>query len=89
VLYGDHRDAEQFHRQVIKEVMTPNPVTCSPDDAVHAVIGTMSRNHVGQLPVIDEGELVGLVSIGDLIKSLYDQAEAANQQLTVFLYGPG
>jgi CBS domain-containing protein len=49
----------------------------------------MSRNRVGQLPVIDEGEVVGLVSVGDLIKSLYDQAEAANEQLTVFLYGPG
>ena len=89
VLYGDHRDAERFHRQLIKEVMTPNPLTCTPDDAVHAAIGTMSRNRVGQLPVIDDGEVVGLVSVGDLIKSLYDQAEAANQQLTVFLYGPG
>jgi CBS domain-containing protein len=89
VLYGDHRDAEQFHRQLIKEVMTPKPVTCSPDDPVHSAIGTMSRHHVGQLPVIDDGEVVGLVSVGDLIKSLYDHAEAANQQLTVFLYGPG
>ena len=43
----------------------------------------------GQLPVVNEGKLVGLVSVGDLIKSLYNHAEAANQQLTAFLYGPG
>ncbi|MGZ3395298.1 MAG: CBS domain-containing protein [Isosphaeraceae bacterium] len=49
----------------------------------------MSRSRVGQLPVVDEGKLVGLVSVGDLIKSLYNHAEAANQQLTAFLYGPG
>jgi len=53
-------------------------------------MGKMSRNRVGQLPVVDdEGKLVGLVSVGDLIKSLYNHAEAANQQLSAFLYGPG
>ena len=89
VLHGDHRNPEQFHRQLIKEVMTPDPLTCSSSDAVHEVMGRMSRSHVGQLPVVDEGKLVGLVSVGDLIKSLYNHAEAANQQLTAFLYGPG
>jgi CBS domain-containing protein len=89
VLYGDHRDPVQFHRQLIKDVMTPNPLTCSSNDAVHEVMGMMSRSHVGQLPVVDEGKLVGVVSVGDLIKSLYNHAEAANQQLTAFLYGPG
>jgi len=89
VLHGDHRGSEQFHRQLIKEVMTPNPFTCSSHDAVHEVMGKMSRNRVGQLPVVDDGKLVGLVSVGDLIKSLYNHAEAANQQLTAFLYGPG
>ncbi len=89
MLHGDHRNPEQFHRQLIKEVMTPDPLTCSSSDAVHEVMGRMSRSHVGQLPVVDEGKLVGLVSVGDLIKSLYNHAEAANQQLTAFLYGPG
>ncbi len=89
VLYGDHRDSEQFHRQLIKEVMTPDPFTCSSNDAVHDVMGKMSRNHVGQLPVVEDGKVVGLVSVGDIIKSLYVHAEAANQQLTAFLYGPG
>ncbi|MBV8127769.1 MAG: CBS domain-containing protein [Planctomycetaceae bacterium] len=89
VLHGDHRDSEKFHHQLIKDVMTPNPLTCSSNDAVHEVMGMMSRSRVGQLPVVDEGKLVGMVSVGDLIKSLYNHAEAANQQLTAFLYGPG
>jgi CBS domain-containing protein len=49
----------------------------------------MSRHQVGQLPVLDAGRLVGLVSVGDLIKSLYDHVEAENQHLTAYLYGPG
>jgi CBS domain-containing protein len=89
VLFGDCRGSERFHGQLIEEVMTANPITCSPEDPVQQVMGKMSRNHVGQLPVMDQGKLVGMVSVGDLIKSLYDHAEAANQQLTAFLYGPG
>jgi CBS domain-containing protein len=89
VLYGDCRDPGGFHAQPIREVMTPNPITCSPDEAVHGVLGKMARHHVGQLPVVDEGEVIGLVSAGDLIRSLYDQAEAEKEHLTAYLYGPG
>ena len=89
VLYGDSRGPETFHRQSMREVMTPAPVTCCPDDAVLEVMGKMSHHHVGQLPVLDAGKLIGLVSVGDLVKSLYDQAEAENQHLTAYLYGPG
>jgi len=89
VLYGDCRGPETFHRQAMKEVMTPAPVTCGPDDAVFEVMGKMSHHHVGQLPVLEGGKLMGLVSVGDLVKSLYDQAEAENQHLAAYLYGPG
>jgi CBS domain-containing protein len=89
VLFGDCRGPDRFHGQLIEEVMTPNPIICSPDDSVKQVMGKMSRHHVGQLPVVSKDKLVGMVSVGDLIKSLYDHAEAANQQLTAFLYGPG
>ncbi len=89
VLYGNHRDSEHFHRQFIREVMTPNPITCSPDDETHKVMGQLSQNHVGQLPVVEAGKPIGVVSVGDLIRSLYTQAEAANERLTACLYGPG
>jgi CBS domain-containing protein len=49
------------------------------------IMGKMARHHVGQLPVVDGGELVGLVSVGDLIKALYEQSEAENQHLKLDL----
>ena len=80
---------ETFHRQAMKEVMTPTPITCGPDDPVLEVMGKLSHHHVGQLPVLEGGKLMGLVSVGDLVKSLYDHAEAENQHLAAYLYGPG
>ena len=94
VLYGDHHDSlgrrdasERFHHRCIKEVMTSNPITCGPEDTLAEAMGKMAQHQVGQLPVVDSGELVGLVSVGDLVKSLYEQVETENRHLMDYLYG--
>jgi len=88
VLYGDFDDSERFHRRLIGEVMTNDPITCGPDDPVSEVMGEMSRHRVGHLPVVDNGVLIGMVSVGDLIKSLHEQLETENQHLTAYIHGP-
>jgi CBS domain-containing protein len=88
VLYGDFGDSEQFHRRLIGEVMNENPITCSPDDPVAEVMGEISRHRVGQLPVVDNGVLIGMVSVGDMIKSLHDEVKTENQHLTTYIHGP-
>ena len=87
VLFGDYRDAERFHHRLLREVMTPDPIICNPMDTLAVAMGKMARHHVGQLPVVDGGELVGLVSIGDLVKTLYEQVEAENRHLMNYLHG--
>ena len=62
VVFGDHRDFERFHQRPIGEVMTRDPITCSLEDTLAVAMGKMARHHVGQLPVVEGGELVGLVS---------------------------
>ena len=67
--------------------MTSNPITCDPKDTLAEAMGKMARHHVGQLPVVDGSELVGVVSIGDLVKSLNEQVEAENRHLMDYLHG--
>ena len=88
VLIGECADPKRFHGQLIKEVMTADPVCCNTGDSVHEAMDRMSRHRVGQLPVVEEGMLVGLVSVGDLIKSLYSQSEAEKEHLMAYLHGP-
>jgi CBS domain-containing protein len=89
VLHGVHDNCDTFTRARIGEVMTEDPITCAPDDVLHEVMGKMSQHQVGQLPVVDGGEVVGVVSVGDVIKSMYQKVEAENQHLLAYLYGPG
>jgi CBS domain-containing protein len=87
VLRGVHTDCEHYVRRTVGEVMTPQPITCEPGDEVHEVMGKMSAFQVGQLPVVSAGEVVGLVSVGDLIRHLYAQAEEENRHLHGYIHG--
>ena len=87
VLYGDFGDSEHFHRRLIGEVMTHDPITCSADAPVSDVMDEMSHHRIGQVPVVDDGALIGMVSVGDLIKSLHEQLETENQHLTDYIHG--
>ena len=90
VLRGVHaRSCEVYGQVRIGDVMTRDPVTCDLDDEVHLAMGKMSEHRVGQLPVLGHGELVGVVSVGDVVKVLYEQVEAENRHLLSYIYGQG
>ena len=56
-------------------VMTRAPVTCTPDDDIQTVMSRMTRLRVRHLPVVVDGRLQGVVSIGDVVKHRLDEVE--------------
>ena len=87
VLHRVHEDYEHLRGRQIREVMSPNPITCTPDDSVQEVMSRMSQHRVGQLPVLDGDELAGLVTVSDLIQAMYEQIETENQHMLTYVYG--
>lgn len=59
----------------VADLMTRNVVTCQPDDKVKNVMAEMTRRRVRHLPVVEEGRLAGIVSIGDVVKSRLEEME--------------
>lgn len=53
---------------LVDEVMTPDPLCIGPDALVEDVIVLITENHCRHLPVVEDGSLVGLISIGDLMR---------------------
>lgn len=58
----------------LAEVMTRNVLTCKPEDSVDDVMAVMTARRVRHLPVLAEGRLVGMISIGDVVKHRLDEA---------------
>ena len=59
----------------VADLMTRNVVTCGPDDTVKRLMAEMTRRRVRHLPVVVGDRLVGIVSIGDVVKSRLGEVE--------------
>ncbi len=59
----------------VAEFMTRPARTCAPEDPVKKLMDTMTRYRVRHLPVVESGRLVGIVSIGDVVKSRLEEME--------------
>ena len=71
----------------VREIMTDAVHICSPSDTLGDVMGLMTEYRVRHVPVLDDGILVGVLSIGDAVKSRMDQLEFERDQLTHYLHG--
>ena len=69
----------------VRDRMTVNVISASPEDEVSAVMGVMTQRRIRHLPVLEDGKLVGMVSIGDLVKAQHDRVTMENQQLLNYI----
>ncbi|MBT6313389.1 MAG: CBS domain-containing protein [Alphaproteobacteria bacterium] len=69
----------------VGDLMTKDVVSCSPRDPIPTVMATMTERRVRHLPVIDGGKVVGVVSIGDVVKSRIAEAETEAEALKAYI----
>jgi CBS domain-containing protein len=72
---------------LVSEIMTQKPVTVSTAHTVNDCMELMTEERVRHLPVVEEGELVGILSIGDLVKWIISAQTATIEHLTRYVWG--
>lgn len=73
----------------VSEIMTRDPATVKPDDPLEACMGLMANRNFRHLPVMDNGKLVGVLSIGDLVKNMIRQLGDQVSYLETYIRGHG
>lgn len=71
-----------------REVMTAEVYTCDPDSTVEALMSVMTERRFRHVPVVVDGELAGVVSIGDVVKSRISALENETQVLHEYIQNP-
>ena len=71
----------------VAEVMTTRLITASPNDLVVDLMGVMTTHRIRHVPVLTEGRLVGIVSIGDLLKAQHDSLAVENRFMRHYIEG--
>jgi CBS domain-containing protein len=72
---------------LVQEIMTRQPATVSPSDTVGDCMRIMTERRARHIPVLEDGLLVGVVSIGDAVKWIISAQTATIDQLTKYIYG--
>jgi CBS domain-containing protein len=71
----------------IEEVMTRELITIDLNQTVNDCMVLMTDNHIRHLPVMDDGRLVGIISIGDVVKDIIEELKFHIEQLTSYITG--
>ena len=82
-----HERGNDLLGTTVGEIMSADVVTCSPRDRAADLARIMTDRRIRHLPVCDERGLIGIVSIGDLVKTRIDQLEREREQLASYISG--
>ena len=70
----------------VAQIMTSDVQTCEPSSSLDEVRKTMTEGRFRHLPVVEHGRLVGVISIGDIVKAYIDQVEFERDQLDSYVH---
>src|SRR4051812_41591382 len=72
---------------LIKEIMTENPVTVKPDDSIDDCMKIMSSKFIRHLPVMENNQLAGMISIGDVVRYIIEEQKFIIEDLEHYITG--
>lgn len=85
VVHCVHGHGGQLLSTPVSEIMSTNVVSCVPEDEVDSLMRTMTERRIRHLPVVVDGSLVGIVSIGDMVKARIGELEDERDHLHQYL----
>lgn len=80
-------DPARLSTTLVSDAMTTNVIVGVPEDDLDYVMNIMTENRIRHLPVVDDGELAGLVSIGDIVNAVRRSVESENRHLKDYIQG--
>ena len=72
---------EEALQATVSELMSTDVTTCDESTTVTELMGLMTERHIRHVPVVEEGSLVGMISIGDVVKARFDELEHEKKDL--------
>ena len=87
IVHALARHGDALLALTVADVMTRSVVTCDPTESVAELMAEMTNRRIRHLPVVQNGRLCGIVSIGDVVKNRLDEIEYEARSLRSFIAG--
>lgn len=82
ILYG-----KSSKTTTVRELMTSTVITIDPENTVSDCMEIMTANHIRHIPVVEDGRLIGLVTLGDVVKAVIASQQAMIRDLENYISG--
>jgi CBS domain-containing protein len=87
VLRAAAGDLFRLDSALVQDLMTRNVISASPEADINEVMHLMTERRFRHLPVVDDGQLAGIISIGDVVNAMRQSVEAENRYLHAYIQG--
>jgi CBS domain-containing protein len=87
IIHGLARLGPQVSDARVEQLMTRRVFTCTPRDSIADLMAEMTKRRIRHIPVLQDGELAGIISIGDVVKARLDEMEYETSSLRSFIAG--
>ncbi|MGI8693492.1 MAG: CBS domain-containing protein [Geodermatophilaceae bacterium] len=82
-----HDNGADLLGRTVSSIMTSSVYTCAPEDLIDDLMRAMTERRIRHIPVVVDGQLRGIVSIGDIVKFRIDELETERRQLENYISG--
>lgn len=80
-------DIQRLTNSRVRDLMTAELITASPEAEIEEVMDIMVEKRIRHLPIVDQGALCGIISIGDVVNALRQSVESENRYLHAYIQG--
>ena len=87
ILKAVHTDLDNLRQAKVSQYMSKNLIVAKPDDRIDYIQAVMTENRVRHIPIMDQGKLLGIVSIGDVVKAQLKEMDVEIQYLKEYMEG--
>lgn len=82
-----YKSKERYRDHTVADMMTTDLIVGVPDDTVGYIAGLMTQNRIRHIPILDGETLIGLLSVGDIVKTQMEDIRIENRYLKDFIQG--
>jgi CBS domain-containing protein len=87
ILKAVHTDLDNLRQAKVSQYMSKDLIVAKPDDRIDYIQAVMTENRVRHIPIMDQGKLLGIVSIGDVVKAQLKEMDVEIQYLKEYMEG--
>lgn len=87
IMRAAYSDYGMLKSKKVSQLMSTNIIVAIPEDDIDYIMGIMTQNRIRHLPIVTKDGIVGIISIGDIVKYQLEEIQVKNRYLEEYMYG--